>query len=637
MNFQIDSATRKGAQAKRLHILTRGNRMSISKAFRIALALGLMTSFSAQSYAATVVNAGSSGPAVTKTEVVASKNLTPMLSETSPQAMLAAEERYANIVAKGGWGKIAKAGLKKGASGDAVAKLNQRLYVEGYLRVEGVQGEFASIFTTATADALQRFQANHGLAVTGQLDKLTVNALNVSAQVRLRTIRQNIPRLQVYSEKLGSRYVVVNVPSQQIETVANGRVYSRHNAVVGRPERPTPVVMTALSEVKFNPYWNAPASIVERDIIPKLQSGTRLLDDMNIKVFDGVGGPEIDPGDVDWDNVNVEEYHFRQEPGPENAMATAKVDFQSTFGIYLHDTPEKQLFKSGRRFFSSGCVRVEKMDVLVNWILNGQDGYNGAQIASLAETLDRIDVKVAVQPQLRVVYLTAWPVGNTVAFRDDVYDLDNSGFTVGQPMPVGEESPDGLRYTLKVLPRLASGVDDSGGFWFFGGSKKNKEKRARTVSVYDSNDDDTGVVVKKQNGTFIKSLVEPGKKRTTTAQAVKAKKAAEAEKKKSSGGLFDWTAYRKKQAAENAKTASPKKIIKNTKSTEAKKTAAVDAKVKPAATAKKPAAATTKTTTSKPPAAKECLPDASGKTPKECAGTVKKTAAKAEKTEAAKN
>ena len=98
-------------------------------------------------------------------------------------------------------------------------------------------------------------------------------ALNVPAADRLATIRANLPRVAIYAQDLGDRYVIVNVPAQQIQTVSGGRVYSQHNAIVGRPERPTPVAMTALSDINFNPYWNAPPSIVEKDIIPKMTSG----------------------------------------------------------------------------------------------------------------------------------------------------------------------------------------------------------------------------------------------------------------------------------------------------------------------------------------------------------------------------
>jgi L,D-transpeptidase YcbB len=422
---------------------------------------------------------GGQGVATTRTEVLAGQNIEPMLAATSSQQLRLAEDRYAEIVASGGWPKVGKAALKKGAEGEAVVALNQRLNSEGYLRAEATQGEFAAAFTTATEDALSRFQKNNGLAVTGRTDGPTLAALNVPASQRLQTIQANIPRLDIYTANLGDRYLVVNIPAQQIEAVSGSRVYSRHNAIVGRPERPTPVVMTALKTVKFNPYWNAPASIIERDIIPRIQAGgTRVIDDMNITVFRGVGGPEIDPSSVDWDNAVADDFHFRQEPGPHNAMATAKIEFDSPFGIYLHDTPEKQLFRAGRRLFSSGCVRVEQVDVLLNWVLNGQAGYNSSRIANLAETLERIDVALIDPPQLRVAYLTAWPVGNTIAFRNDVYDLDRTGFTVGQPLPAGETLA-GLRYTLKPVPRLVEQSDGDGAGFFgraFGKSARGKPK-----------------------------------------------------------------------------------------------------------------------------------------------------------------
>ena len=183
-----------------------------------------------------------------------------------------------------------------------------------------------------------------------------MQALNVSAAERLSAIRANIPRIAEYSKDLGDRYVVVNIPAQQIETVNGNRVFSRHNAIVGRPSRPTPVVMTALSDINFNPYWNAPPSIVERDILPKMSSG--ILEKMNMKVFDGVGGPEVNPRRINWRRAVVDNYHFRQEPGGENAMATAKINFSSPFGIYLHDTPEQHLFDTQRPLLQFGlCAR----------------------------------------------------------------------------------------------------------------------------------------------------------------------------------------------------------------------------------------------------------------------------------------
>ena len=557
------------------------------------------------------------GKSTTETEVVVAKNIAPMLAEDGAAQLQAAADRYRTIVSEGGFPKVPKANLKKGSTGKTVVALNQRLFVEGYVRVEATQGEFASIFTSATEDGVRRYQQNMGLAVTGKLDAVTADVMNIPAQRRLAAIQANIPRIQAYAEGLGNRYLVVNIPAQQIETVSNGRVFSKHNAIVGRPERPSPVVMTDLSDVNFNPYWNAPASIVEEDIIPKLRGGTALLRDMNIKVFKGFGGPEIDPDSVNWRRAVADDYLFRQEPGEGNAMATAKITFISPFGVYMHDTPEKQLFSANNRFFSSGCVRVQDMSLLVNWVLNGQDGIGEAEIATLGETLERRDVKLLTPPQVRFAYLTAWPTtGGTVAFRSDIYDLDGSGFVVGQPMPVGEMSPDGQRFVLKPLPRLVASVeDDNGGGGLFGFKRKSGSSfTVKRASFFTTSGADDGATPK----TTTKKLNATADKKTKTAKAK-----AGSDKP----GLFDWAAWRKEQAA-LAKKGKTKKIAKMKTKDDEKKVASVDKK-DPVAAKKKPASATTKADSkvTKPEVKKlDCKTAKDGKLPDGCkaAAVVKK-------------
>ena len=546
-----------------------------------SLLLGLTLSLSAQ--AETGVTIGkyhiepafgaptkpNSGQAVTSTEVVADQAQIPMLTVNSGSLMQAAEQRYQAIVDRGGFPSVPRGSYKKGAKGKGVMALNQRLFDEGYLRAEGAQGQYADIFTSATEDSVKRFQRNQGLAVSGKVDVATLAELNVPAENRLAAIRANLPRLEIYDQDLGSRYLVVNVPAQQIETVSNGRVFSRHNAIVGKPERPTPVVMTPLAQVKFNPYWNAPVSIVERDIIPKLRSGTQILNDLDIKVFQGIGGPEVDPKTVDWSSAVADDYAFRQEPGPKNAMATAKIEFNSPFGIYLHDTSEPGLFKTANRFYSSGCVRVEKMPLLVQWVLDGQDGFGEAKIATMEETLEQLDVPLVDPPQLRVVYLTAWPASkNTVAFRRDVYDLDSSGFTVGQPMPVGELSPDGQRFVLKPLPRqIAVDAAEAEGFGLF--------KTGKSKAIFKT---------AGQKSLFGKPLLSTNTKPSKTV-VDRYREPATALKKKSDkkfSGLFDWEAYRKRQltAEKPQKNIKSKKLAKDKAlSPRTKKPAMLDASI----------------------------------------------------------
>ena len=580
-------------------------------------------------------SAGSGSKATTETAVLNDGSVAPFITPDSGAAIQAMADKYAGIVSAGGWPRVPKGNLKKGSSGKHAGILNQRLYIEGYLRVEGTQGEYAQLFTSATEEALKQFQRNHGLAVTGTVDGPTLFALNVPAERRLATIRANVPRLAEYSKDLGSRYIVVNIPAQQIETVSDGKVYSLHNAIVGRPSRPTPVAMTPLTVIRFNPYWNAPASIVEKDILPRMLSKgpSKVMNEMNMKVFDGVGGPEIDPDKVKWRRVRVDDYHFRQEPGGSNAMATAKIEFKSPFGIYLHDTPEPHLFKTGNRLYSSGCVRVDGVAIMIDWILQGQDGIDTARIAELAESKERLDTEITTPPQLRVAYLTAWPALNGVAaFRPDVYELDGTGFVVGQPLPVGEKI-NGQRYVLKPIPRLQQDIDTNDGFGF--------------ASLFRSRDEVLGPGMnRKSSDSLISTSSIKAKKEAERQKAEKAKlekKKADEKARLAKKKADEKAKLAKKKADEKAKLAKKKaaekaKLAKaDPKDAKPKKVAKKDAAV---AAAKKPDTKSASAKKDAKPAAKKapsCKPGTDGKLPAGCtaAASAKKPEPKPEKTAAA--
>jgi L,D-transpeptidase YcbB len=601
---------------------------------------------------------GSGGKATTVTEVVSDGTVSPFLLPDSVASIQAAADKYATIVSSGGWPKVPGGKLKKGSTGKSVAALNRRLHIEGYLRAEATQGEYAETFTTATEDALKRFQRNHGLGVSGAIDGPTINQLNVPAERRLATIRANIPRIAEYSKDLGSRYVVVNIPAQQIETVSDGRVYSRHNAIVGRPSRPTPVVMTPLTIVRFNPYWNAPPSIVEKDILPRMVSGSasRVMADMNMKVFQGVGGPEINPDKINWRRAVVDNYHFRQEPGGTNAMATAKIEFNSPFGIYLHDTPEPHLFNTWQRLYSSGCVRVENVATFINWILQGQDGINSGRIAELADTKERLDTPITSAPQLRVAYLTAWPTRDGVAaFRPDVYELDGTGFVLGQPLPVGETSG-GKRYVLKPIPRSQQAVDEAEAFGFASLFKRtrNSDKEDAFASSRASSASDSLISTPKKTKVKIsgakigKDKLAKAKGKSASAQPAQFIGSRNPDKESGSLNMATLTpdTAKKKPGKKSAdkKSADKKKLLAaktkpddKAKSAKAKKVLKTDEVV---VAAKKPDAAKDAAVKKKPAAAAKAPASCKdGKPAEGCKApdTAKKPATKPEKTASAAN
>lgn len=384
-------------------------------------------------------NLASQGKLATHTEIVAGRGEAPMLTLGSINALEDAIALYQEISAGGGWPQLTKAKYDKKASASAIINLRQRLVRENYLELETLSGPDAGKLDTGLVLAIKAFQFNHGTAPTGKIDERTRADLNISAEARLATLQENHPRIVEYLKDLGPRYVAVNIPAAQLETIELGEVYSRHNVVVGKPERPTPALKSTVSDVIFNPVWNAPASIVAKDIIPKYLKDPTYLDQMRIHVYDGAGGQEIEPSSVDWLNTAPDRFQFQQEPGEHNALATVKVNFKNKFMVYMHDTPHRELFANNNRFESSGCCRVDQVHTLINWIMNGQDGYEDAQFELITATAETYETKVQNPPDVRFMYLTAWATEDgRINFRPDVYKLDGKNFVLGQPEPAIE-------------------------------------------------------------------------------------------------------------------------------------------------------------------------------------------------------
>ena len=376
------------------------------------------------------------GKLATKTEFLAERQEAAMVTSGSIRALEGAIQMYEEIVAGGGWPSIGKGKLEKDVKSDLVLALRQRLMAEGYLPFDDFLVETPDVFDDNIIAALQAFQSSHGIAPSGKIDERTRAELNITARARLQTLRENYPRVGEYALDLHERNILVNIPSAQLETVEYGKVRSRHNVVVGKRERPSPSLKSIVSDINFNPYWSAPASIVQKDLVPKFLKDNTIFEQMNIRIFDGVGGPEIDPYTIDWINTPPERYVFRQEPGENNALATMKINFANRYMVYMHDTPHRELFEVNARFESSGCVRVDKVSTVVDWILGGQDGIDASEIEMITASLERYDVKVANPPDVRFMYLTAWATEDgRVNFRPDIYGLDGTGFVLGQPRP----------------------------------------------------------------------------------------------------------------------------------------------------------------------------------------------------------
>ncbi len=343
----------------------------------------------------------------------------------SPQTISYTEQaitQYQGIVSQGGWDQVPSTKkLQLGVVDPDVVPLRKRLMVSGDLpQNAGLSQSFDSYVDAA----VKRFQARHGLPADGVLGKYSYLAMNVGAQTRLGQLQTNLGRLREKVGTLGNRYVLVNIPAAQIEAVENNRVVLRHTAIVGKIDRQTPIVNSRINEIIVNPYWNAPVSIVRKDIIPLMRKDPNYLKDSHIRLF-APDGSEVDPMNVDWSTEEAAKYRFRQDPGANNAMATVKINFPSPDGVYMHDTPQQSLFNKLMRFDSSGCVRVQNVRDLVTWILRDTPGWDRQSFEAAIKTGENRPVAVTNPVPVHFLYVTAWSTGpGVVQFRDDVYGWD---------------------------------------------------------------------------------------------------------------------------------------------------------------------------------------------------------------------
>ena len=333
-------------------------------------------------------------------------------------------EQHRQIVASGGWPQVpASKKLELGVSDASVSALRQRLIISGDLaRRAGVSDKF----DTYVQAAVKRFQIRHGFPPDGVVGKYTLAAMNIPADVRLGQLETNIVRLQTMAGNLSSRYLMVNIPAAQIEAVENGRVALRHTAVVGKIDRQSPIVNSKITNIVVNPFWNAPVSIVQKDIIPLMQKDPNYLKDNGIRIL-GPDGQEIAPENVNWNTNEAAQYRLRQDPGENSAMASMKINFPSPDGVYMHDTPKQGLFNSIQRFESSGCVRVQNVRDLGVWLLKNTPGWDRRAIEASIRTDRSREVLLADPVPVHWVYITAWSTGDGIVhFRDDIYKKDGA-------------------------------------------------------------------------------------------------------------------------------------------------------------------------------------------------------------------
>jgi murein L,D-transpeptidase YcbB/YkuD len=372
--------------------------------------------------------------------------------------------RYRDLAAKGGWPAVPAGRALKPGESDAAARLaalRARLAAEGVLADSGAvpaadsavrtpeaarpaqtspraraAQSAAGSYDRALAGAVARYQALHNIPVDSVLGEETVKSLNVPAQQRMLQIAANLERFRWLPRQLGARYVLVNVPAFRLEGFDNGQKAIEMKVIVGQEfeGRSTPVFSDSMETVVFRPYWLVTPDIQAKELEPKIAADPGYLSRGNYEYYSEGGKQRI-----------------RQKPGEKNSLGLVKFLFPNDFNIYLHDTPQDDLFEKDVRAFSHGCIRLEKPAEFAQWVL----GWDAARVQQAMQSgPNDTGVRLPRKLPVYIAYFTSYLRDGRLHWGNDVYDRDG---TLAQAVAPGAvPSAEAVR-TIDALRKL---VDD---------------------------------------------------------------------------------------------------------------------------------------------------------------------------------
>lgn len=330
----------------------------------------------------------------------------------------------------------------------ALEPLAARLLLEGDLAAALPP---APVYSQGLADAVKVYQERHGYTPDGKLTAQTITSMNIPMSQRVKQLSYSLERWRWLPNDYLNMPLMVNLPEFVLRGFSdNGPTDPHHmdftmKVVDGKVmgDHDTPVFAHMMKYLIFRPYWNVPVSIIKKELSGHLaKSGIGYLASHNFETTDNTGHPiTATAAQVTHFQVQV-----REKPGPKNSLGLVKFMFPNEYDIYLHSTPQPELFERTRRDFSHGCVRVQKPADLAVWVLQhgGLDDWPMEKVLEAMNTgPDNHQVNLKKQLPVVIFYLTARvDEDKDVHFFDDLYGYDKRLEDVlakGMPYPSAQQ------------------------------------------------------------------------------------------------------------------------------------------------------------------------------------------------------
>jgi len=288
----------------------------------------------------------------------------------------------------------------------------------------------ATIYQGVLVAGVKHYQDRHGETPTGNLDPRTINELNTPPWVRIRQIKLTLERWRWIPHSFSQPPVVVNLPEYRVRAMnPDGTVAFYKNVIIGKAYgHKSPIFEKDIQYVVFRPYWEVTPSIQRNEIVPHILKDPNYITKHNFEVVTPKGevvtdnqvSPEVLEG--------IKSLHLmvRQKPGDTNSLGLVKIIFPNPDNVYLHGTDAPELFSQDVRDFSHGCIRVEKPEDLVAWVLRNNPGWDLERVkATMNGEKNNLQVNLATRIPVLIVYGSATVnEENQIRFFDDIYGYD---------------------------------------------------------------------------------------------------------------------------------------------------------------------------------------------------------------------
>lgn len=305
-----------------------------------------------------------------------------------------------------------------GDQSSAIPLIRQQLIFWGDL---SPHAPLSNVLDDTLYKAIRRFQKRHFLTPDGIVGKQTAFYLNNAFTRTLQSIAYSLKSLEGYVNAPEAQgFILINMATYTLYGIEQGAITHRQPVIIGKVRTPTPLQNCNLTALTFNPFWHVPPTLFVREKLKHVRQNPAYLSRAGFVVHNEAG-EVIAPEHIAWEHLSPQAFPYiiKQRPGPHNAMGKVKFHLDNKEAIYLHDTPDKALFKQVSRAFSSGCIRLGKPLDLARWAFKGYD----------LTPLYGHNLKDASQPTLTrenplpvyFAYMPAWIQQGKVYVSDDPY------------------------------------------------------------------------------------------------------------------------------------------------------------------------------------------------------------------------